>query len=257
MKFRKRSELTCCWRWGGMEPCWWAPMTPPPGGKWLGPSWLDVVTVVLLKWFACWYVRCGGLFWCCSWCCWLFISCGCGCSLVSKWQTGTDTGTMQASSNREENRTVLSFMAHLSLTFFRVDRACRVYPNIYFRDIKEMRVYFHNIEKCYRKQRDIAGRIAQNFLITWFFKPREIYQANDIAICIGTFYMRVTSIVWSLFDQSKATKQKVNVIINGQHDNTTRTTIMWHDDHRSVQAHRNRSCRYKLLYHSNMIMYIV
>jgi len=67
---------------------------------------------------------------------------------------------MQASSNREENRTVLSFMAHLSFTFFFLFFLFLFFFS--FESIEHVRVYTTEISKS-REQRNSSDEI-NNYL---------------------------------------------------------------------------------------------
>lgn len=172
---------------------------------------------------------------------------------------------MQASSNREENRTVLSFMAHLSLTFL-------VFSFFVFTFLSSFYLFFFSIfffsfpssrssmpgymlsrfRRAASSETDRPDEIDRSF--EWSHEVSRNYldevlashasfNGHDIAVLSGILGWKSRPSPMSTVGPNK---REINVIVNGQHDNTTRTTIMWHDDHRSVQAHRNRSCRYKV-----------
>lgn len=164
---------------------------------------------------------------------------------------------MQASSNREENRTVLSFMAHLSLTFLVFSFLSSIFSfSFSFESIEHVGVYTIEIPKS-REQWNVSSRWdhsndlelrAKSPEITrrGLCKSREFQRARRRPFVLRYSWMKIATVLSLVYIVRSMNKRKINVIVNGQHDNTTRTTIMWHDDHRSVQAHRNRSCRYKV-----------
>lgn len=156
---------------------------------------------------------------------------------------------MQASSNREENRTVLSFWAHLSLSlslsrffFFRVDRACRVGYSPFARTPRRD---FARYDRPAQNQRRCHLKLG--FVLNAFSARSREKRQNDYAESPELSRERDSSLSGnrrSLFVRTNSRKRKlrrascdlrsfdreeigwVNVIVNGQHDNTTRTTIM-------------------------------